>query len=99
MKCMKATGIYNDIVEKRVGAMHERGKPHDSTLLYGQCGRNILLLVRTIARSRQLGVHVKKTHEDINTIDNDEDLDFGGNNGENTDNKRGKIEPKVLFKS
>lgn len=51
---------YSDIIEEKAMTMHTRGTPHDSTLLYAQCGRNALLAVRTMIRARQARTRVKK---------------------------------------
>lgn len=45
---------YHHIYDKRGESMHAKGTPHDSTLLYAECGRNTLLMLRTIIRSHEL---------------------------------------------
>lgn len=45
---------YSNITENGVQSMHERGKPHDSTIVYSTCGRNVLLMLRTMERKYRL---------------------------------------------
>lgn len=48
--CTETERRYVDIVETRAAAMPVRGEPHDSTVRYSQCGRNVIFLVRTLLR-------------------------------------------------
>lgn len=45
---------YSNITDSGVLSMHEKGKPHDSTIVYSTCGRNVLLMLRTMERKYRL---------------------------------------------
>lgn len=51
---------YSDVDVDRVNTMHTRGTPHDSTVLYSQCGRLMLLMLRTVSRVVQIRAREKE---------------------------------------
>lgn len=46
--CVETDRRFVDIADTRASAMPVRGEPHDSTVRYSQCGRNVIFLVRTL---------------------------------------------------
>lgn len=50
---------YSDVNEDKELTMHAKGTPHDSTVIFSQCGRNVLLLLRTMVRVRQAQLEKK----------------------------------------